>query len=315
MSGILVENLAKIYARGRVRALDGLNLDIRPGEVFGVIGPNGAGKTTLMGCLLGFLRPSAGRVTVEGLEPDDLAVRAVTGYLPERPLVDRWMTGRSHLVYHHRLAGGDPARRGRDIDEILDRVGLDAPAAARRIRNYSRGMLQRLGLAQALLARPRYLFLDEPTSGMDPAGMLMVRRLIGDLRRDGGIVILNSHHLDQVEQVCDRVAFVRAGRVEAVQAVHANRALERGLRVRFVRPAGTSPPSEASERERLEAAAAEAGAVLRRYHPDGPSFLVRGDDGAAALVGALVRAGYGVAEAVPEESGLERLFLAEGETE
>ncbi|TMQ72983.1 MAG: ABC transporter ATP-binding protein [Candidatus Eisenbacteria bacterium] len=202
---IRVEGLSKSYRRGLalepVRALKDVTLEIRSGEVFGIIGPNGAGKTTLLGCLLGFLRPDAGAVTIDDRRPDDLEVRRVTGYLPERLVLDRWMTGRGFLGYHHALAKLAPAHRGAEVEQALERVGLTAEAGARPIAKYSRGMLQRLGLAQALLGAPRYVFLDEPASGVDPAGIVLFRRLLNEVKGRGVTVVLNSHQLEQVERV------------------------------------------------------------------------------------------------------------------
>jgi ABC-2 type transport system ATP-binding protein len=305
--GIRIESLTKTYRSGRVRALDGVSLDIAPGEVLGVIGPNGAGKTTLLGCLLGLLHPDSGRVTVAGREPDDLAIRAVTGYLPERLTLDRWMAGRDFLGYHHALARLPGAARDADVDAALARVGLDADAGARPIRRYSRGMLQRLGLAQALLGEPRYVFLDEPASGVDPAGVVLFRRLLAEVKARGATVVLNSHQLDQVERVCDRVTFVRQGRVEALETLHAGAAMSRVLRVRGPQGAiGGAVPREA-----LERAAAAAAAELREVTPPLARFVVADDAGAVRLVQALVAAGVPVAEVAPEEGRLERLFLAD----
>ncbi len=309
MSGIRIEGLSKTYRRGlageRVRALSDVSLTIAPGEAFGIIGPNGAGKTTLLGCLLGLLRPDAGRITIDGHPPDDIAVRAVTGYLPERLHLDRWMSGAAFLAYHHALARLPAAARGADVAAALERVGLDAEAGRRGIRRYSRGMLQRLGLAQAMLGRPRYLFLDEPASGVDPAGVVLFRRLLAELANRGVTVILNSHQLDQVERVCDRVAFVRAGRVEAIETMAAGAAHARVLRVRAADDAlATRLP-----RERLAALAAAAGAALTGLEPPEARFTVADDATAARLLAALIGAGVPVAEATPEESRLERLFL------
>ncbi len=305
-AGIVVEGLSKSYRRGvageRVRALDGVSLTISPGEAFGIIGPNGAGKTTFLGCLLGFLVPDAGRVAIDGRAPDDLEVRAVTGYLPERLVMDRWMTGRDFLAYHHALARLPSATRGADVGAALTRVGLDGDAGAQVIRRYSRGMLQRIGLAQALLGRPRYVFLDEPASGVDPAGVILFRREIAALRQDGVTVVMNSHQLDQVERVCDRVAYVQRGRVEAIETIAAGAGVSRVLRVRWA--AGAPVP------DALDAIAAAAGATLRDRSATEGRFVVADDAGAARLLHALVTAGVPVAEAVPEESRLERLFLA-----
>ena len=309
MIGIVVEGVSKTYRRGltaeRVRALADVSLSIAPGEAFGIIGPNGAGKTTFLGCLLGFLKPDGGRITIDGHAPDDLKVRTVTGYLPERLVLDRWMSGRDFLAYHHALARLPAATRAAEVEAALEGVGLAGEAAARAIRRYSRGMLQRLGLAQAMLGHPRYLFLDEPASGVDPAGVVLFRRLLAELKPRGVTVILNSHQLDQVERVCDRVAFVRAGKVEAIETVAAGAEHARMLRVRSV--AGVLGATVT--RERLVELAVAAGAVLRDLNPPEARFTVADDAAAARLLAVLIGAGVPVAEATPEESRLERLFL------
>jgi ABC-type multidrug transport system ATPase subunit len=309
MTGIQIEGLSKTYRRGlageRVRALVDVSLTIAPGEAFGIIGPNGAGKTTFLGCLLGFLRPDAGRITIDGRTPDDLAIRAATGYLPERLVLDRWMNGRQFLAYHHALARLSAAQRRDEVEGALERVGLDREAAERAIRRYSRGMIQRLGLAQAMLGRPRYLFLDEPASGVDPAGVVLFRRLLSDLASKDVTVILNSHQLDQVERVCDRVAFVKAGRVEAIETVAAGAAHARVLRVRA---AGAAIGARVTG-EQLAALAVTAGAALLGVDPPEARFTVADDATAARLLQTLIGAGVPIAEATPEESRLERLFL------
>jgi ABC-2 type transport system ATP-binding protein len=308
--GIEVENLSKSFRRGRVRALSGVSLQVRRGEAFGVIGPNGAGKTTLMGCLLGFLRPDSGHVAIDGHEPDDLAVRGAMGYLPERLVADRSMSGREFLGFQHGLAGLAAGSRKDDVAAALERVGLGEEAGRRGIKKYSRGMLQRLGLAQALLGSPAYLFLDEPTSALDPSGMMLFRRLIGERKSGGATIILNSHQLREVESICDRVAFVRDGQVEAIQTVEAGREHARVLRVRA---AGEFFSTGIAETE-LSGIAADAGAVLRGLQSPLATFDVADDEGAGRLIRLLVEAGVPVVEAIPEESGLERLFVDEGDS-
>src|SRR4051812_29111107 len=150
---IRADGLRKVYPGHKV-ALDGVALAAYPGETVGLVGVNGAGKTTLVGCLLGLLRPDAGRVTIDGLSPDDLAVKRRIGYMPERPVYEPWMTGRQYLGYQHGLAGLAAGARPADVTAIAGRVGLADEALRRRVATYSKGMLQRLGLAQALLASP-----------------------------------------------------------------------------------------------------------------------------------------------------------------
>ncbi len=291
-----------------MRALDGVSLSVRPGEAFGIIGPNGAGKTTLLGCLLGLLRPDAGTISVDGRPADDLAVRSLTGYLPERLVLDRWMTGIDFLAYHHALAGLEAAGRREAAAAALERVGLSPADGRQAIRRYSRGMLQRLGLAQALLGSPRYLFLDEPISGIDPAGVMLFRRLLAEARARGATLVINSHQLDEVERICDRVAFVRGGKVESIETQEAGAAAARVLRVRW---GGGSDPRAVTP-ERLSVLGAGAGAALEEVKAPEARYKVDDDDGAARLIETLLAAGVRVTEATPETGRLERLFAEPG---
>jgi ABC-2 type transport system ATP-binding protein len=192
-------------------AVEDLSLSVRRGEVFGFLGPNGAGKTTSLKMLLGLISPTAGTGEVLGAPLGDRATRARLGFLPEHFRFQDWLTGRELLLFHGRLYGIRGAALASRADELLARVDL-LDAAHRPIRTYSKGMLQRVGLAQALLNQPAVVFLDEPTSGLDPLGRLLVRDVIRELRAGGTTVFLNSHLLGEVEATCDRVAFVKAGR-------------------------------------------------------------------------------------------------------
>jgi ABC-2 type transport system ATP-binding protein len=308
-SGIVVAGLVKRYGRAARRALDDVSLTVAPGEAIGIIGPNGAGKTTFFGCLLGHLRPSEGTITIDGRSPDAMSVKREVGFLPERLLFDRWMSGERFLTHHHALAGLPPATRSADVVAALERVGLEAAAGRKALKAYSRGMLQRIGLAQALLAKPRWLFLDEPASGVDPAGVLLFRRLLAEARAGGTTIVLNSHQLDQVERICDRVAFLREGKVEAIEVLHAGAEAKRHMRVRFaVVPVGAPDPlgTEALAR----AAVAAQGELI---HPPAAAreavFAVADDAGATRLLAGLLAAGMPVVEARSEEGRLERLFL------
>ena len=193
-------------------AVEDLSLAVSRGEVFGFLGPNGAGKTTSIKMLLGLVAPTDGSATVLGAPVGERKTRARLGFLPEHFRFHEWLTGRELLHLHARLLGL-PARKGRERAEaLLQRVDL-TDAARRPIRTYSKGMMQRVGLAQALLGDPELVFLDEPTSGLDPIGRLLVRDIIGELRDRGTTVFLNSHLLGEVEATCTRVAFVKEGRV------------------------------------------------------------------------------------------------------
>ena len=201
-------------AFGRRVALHDLTLHVQAGEVFGFLGPNGAGKTTAMKIMLGLVRPTGGQALVFGRPPTDPAARRRIGYLPEHFRFQEWATGAELLDFHGRLAGMGAAQRAGRIPELLERVGL-AGRGGERVRRYSKGMTQRLGLALAILHRPDLVLLDEPTSALDPVGRREVRELIRELAAGGATVFLNSHLLTEVEAVCDRVAIVNQGRVVA----------------------------------------------------------------------------------------------------
>jgi ABC-2 type transport system ATP-binding protein len=202
--------LRKEFARNV--AVADLSLTVGRGEVFGFLGPNGAGKTTSMKLLLGLVEPTAGSGTVLGAPLGERDVRARIGFLPEHFRFHDCLTAYELLELHGRLLGLKAAAVASRRAELLARVGLEE-AARRPLKTYSKGMLQRVGLAQALLGNPDLVFLDEPTSGLDPLGRVLVRELIDELREGGTTVFLNSHLLGEVEATCDRVAFVKRGRV------------------------------------------------------------------------------------------------------
>jgi ABC-2 type transport system ATP-binding protein len=205
-----VAGLRKRYPRAT--ALDGVDLEVGPGEVVGLLGPNGAGKSTLTKIACGLVRPTAGDVRIAGHPAGSAAARAITGYLAELFRFPGWASADEVLGLHQRLArspGGEGERA-----ELLARVGL-ADARHRRVEEMSKGMQQRLGIAQALVGAPELVLLDEPTSALDPAGRRLVRDLLVDLRGRGISVLLNSHLLGEVEQVCDHVAIIARGRTVA----------------------------------------------------------------------------------------------------
>jgi ABC-2 type transport system ATP-binding protein len=189
-----------------------VSLSVGRGEVFGLLGPNGAGKSTTIKMLLGLVEPSAGSGMVLGAPLGDRAARARVGFLPEQYRFHDCLTAREILRFHGRLHGLRGSDLEQRIDALLARVDL-IDAAERPLRGYSKGMLQRAGLAQALINDPELVFLDEPTSGLDPLGRMLVRDLMAELRDRGTAVFLNSHLLGEVEATCDRVAFVKAGRI------------------------------------------------------------------------------------------------------
>ena len=205
-----ITNLRKTY--GRKVALHDLNLTVAPGEVFGFLGPNGAGKTTTVKVLLGLVRPTSGQARIFGVPCGDPEARRLVGYLPENFRFQEWLTGTELLELHADLADLTGDERKRRIPEVLQLVGL-GDRGDDRIRTYSKGMLQRIGLAQAIVHNPRLVLLDEPTSALDPIGRREVRDLIRGLSAGGITVFLNSHLLSEVEMVCDRVAIIDRGNV------------------------------------------------------------------------------------------------------
>jgi ABC-2 type transport system ATP-binding protein len=222
---------------GRNVAVADLSLAIGRGEVFGFLGPNGAGKTTSLKLLLGLVEPSGGHGTVLGAPLGNRAARARIGFLPEHFRFHDCLTGRELLRMHGRLYGMRGRRLDARIEELLARVSL-TEAGDRAIATYSTGMLQRAGLAQALINEPDLVFLDEPTSGLDPLGRVLVRNLIEQLRAAGTTVFLNSHLLGEVEATCDRVVFVKQGRVvHELALADASPALEVELRIDCTEPA------------------------------------------------------------------------------
>ncbi len=210
MLAIETRELRKEY-KGKA-VVESLSLTVGEGEVFGFLGPNGAGKSTTVKMLLGLVRPTSGEAKVLGGNPNDPAIRACLGFLPEQFRFQTWMTGNEFLNFHGRLAGMSDTELKTRIPQVLETVGL-AGRGTENLSGYSKGMLQRCGLAGAILARPKLVFLDEPTSALDPIGRVEVREIIEQLKGQGVAVFLNSHLLSEVEQVCDRVAFVKKGRV------------------------------------------------------------------------------------------------------
>jgi len=192
-------------------ALDHLDLEVRPGEVFGLLGPNGSGKSTTLKLLLGLIVASEGEARVFGLPPDSLEARRRVGFLPENPYFYSYLNGDETLRFYGRLCGVTGAKLDRRIEELIDLVGLQN-GRERPLRSYSKGMLQRIGLAQALIHDPDLLFLDEPTAGVDPLGSAQIRDLILRLKKMGKTVIFSSHLLEQVQEVADRVAIFSLGK-------------------------------------------------------------------------------------------------------
>jgi len=223
MAAIEILGLEKSYQVGfwrkrPKRALDPLHLSVHRGEVFGYLGPNGAGKTTTLKLLMGLVFPTAGTARILGLKLDDPALKAQIGFLPEHPYFYDYLTARELLEYYAQLSGVPAKERSSRVEKMLARVGL-SEAGRLQLRKFSKGMLQRVGLAQAILHEPRIVFLDEPMSGLDPMGRREVRELIEQLRQEGKTVFFSTHILSDAEALCDRVAVIHQGQLRGVGVV------------------------------------------------------------------------------------------------
>jgi ABC-2 type transport system ATP-binding protein len=291
---IETRGLRKVF--GQKVAVRGLCLEVRRGEVFGFLGPNGAGKSTSVKMLLGLVAPSDGEALVLGCPLGDVEARRRIGFLPEHFRFYDWLTPAELLRLHGRLYGMSAASLRERVPELLDQVGL-TPHRDKQLRHFSKGMLQRIGLAQALLNDPELIFLDEPTSGLDPGGRRLVRELIKSQRERGASVLLNSHLLSEVELTCDRVAFIQHGEVLETRELQELLAGETTVTVRARKLcahllAGLAPWATAVtlEGERL-------------------TFRVADTEVLPEVLRYLVAGGAEVFEFTPERRSLEELFL------
>jgi ABC-2 type transport system ATP-binding protein len=286
-AAIHTEGLSKSYRVGhivgrRVRALEPLDLEVPRGEILGYLGPNGSGKTTTLKLLFGLVVPDAGTATVLGEPLDSRGWRLRTGYLPEHPYFYDYLTPREYMDYAGRLLGMGPARRKERSELLLDRLGL-LGAADVAMRRFSKGMVQRAGLAQALLNDPELVVLDEPMSGLDPIGRRLVRELILELREQGKTVFFSTHILSDAETICDRVALLRGGRLIEVGRLDEILAMEvacfevlaSGLDQKAIAglPSGVEARRQLGERLVLEVTEAALAGVIQGIERSGGRIL------------------------------------------
>ncbi len=215
-AAVQVENLTKVFKTGfRKRplvAVRDLSFSVTAGEIYGLIGPNGCGKSTTMKVMLGLLKPTQGKTTIFGMDSEVVASRQDVGFLPENPYFYKHLTGRETLHFYGRLCGLTGSELRDRTEAMLKLTGMDH-AATRRVGGYSKGMLQRIGLAQAIIHDPRLLILDEPTAGVDPVGSRQIRDLVLELRQRGITIVVTSHLLEQMQEVCDRIGIMSNGRM------------------------------------------------------------------------------------------------------
>ena len=300
-AAVVAEHLSKTFRVGfwgrKVRAVVDLSMEVRRGEIFGLLGPNGAGKTTTIKMLLGFVRPTLGRATVAGFPAGSLASRRRLGYLPENPALYEYLDGIEYLRFAGRLSGLSRADAARSADVLLEKVGL-AGRADRAIRRFSKGMVQRLGLAQALIGDPEIVILDEPMSGLDPIGRKDVRDLIFELRRQGRTVLFSTHILSDVEAICDRIGIIAEGRLTDCGTLSS--LLKPG--VRAVEIVAQNVPKELTARLGTDGAR-----ILER---DDGTVLTFTDQGKADVaIREIVAAGGKLVSLSPHRDTLEALFV------
>ena len=298
---VVAEHLSKTFRVGfwgrKVRAVVDLSMEVRRGEIFGLLGPNGAGKTTTIKMLLGFVRPTLGRATVAGFPAGSLASRRRLGYLPENPALYEYLDGIEYLRFAGRLSGLSRADAARSADVLLEKVGL-AGRADRAIRRFSKGMVQRLGLAQALIGDPEIVILDEPMSGLDPIGRKDVRDLIFSLRTEGRTVLFSTHILSDVEAICDRIGIIAEGRLTDCGTLSS--LLKPG--VRAVEIVAQNVPKELTARLGTDGAR-----ILER---DDGTVLTFTDQGKADVaIREIVAAGGKLVSLSPHRDTLEALFV------
>ncbi len=300
---IEIDNLTKDYETGfwrkrQTRALDGLSLTVEGGQIFGFLGANGAGKTTTLKLLMRLIYPTGGTARILGRDINDVAMHARIGYLPENPYFYDYLTAREFLNYCGELFGLDRATRERRTNELLTRVNLETKGWDRQLRKFSKGMLQRVGLAQALVNDPEIVFLDEPMSGLDPVGRREVRDLIASLRTSGKTVFMCSHILSDIEVLCDSVAILKHGRLAHSGSLAELRAGETNM---FEVIATGADPEALKQR-------LDAGATVATT-PSGLRIEVANESEVDAVIAALRQVHGKLVSVQPVRQSLEELFL------
>ncbi len=312
MSVIEIENLTKDYEVGfwrkrKVRALEGLSLQVEAGEIFGFLGANGAGKTTTLKLLMRLIYPTTGTARILDRDVSDIQMHSRIGYLPENPYFYDYLTAREFLDYCAELFGYDRAERKRRTEDLLRRVYLDEKSWNKQLRKFSKGMLQRVGLAQALVNDPEIVFLDEPMSGLDPVGRRQVRDLIAGLRESGTTVFMCSHILSDIEVLCDRVAIMRSGKLGEVGRLEELRG-HAGDRQRIeITVAGVAAESIASRISEIPGASVSP-------TPGGARIEVEDEKDVDAAIAAMRAAGGRLVSVQPIKQSLEELFVREAKS-
>jgi ABC-2 type transport system ATP-binding protein len=304
MSVIEISNLTKDYEVGfwrkrKVRALDGLSLSIDGGQIFGFLGANGAGKTTTLKLLMRLIFPSGGSARILGHDIQDVSMHQRIGYLPENPYFYDYLTAREFLDYCAQIFGYPAATRRKRAADLLARVRLDEKRWDTQLRKFSKGMLQRVGLAQSLVNDPEIVFLDEPMSGLDPVGRREVRDLIASLRDEGKTVFMCSHILSDIEVLCDQVAILKQGRLAQVGFLDELRGKTEGPNRMEMMATGTDADSLRKHLPEAEIAPT----------PRGLRIEIASETGVENVLAALRKVGGKIVSVQPVKQSLEELFL------
>jgi ABC-2 type transport system ATP-binding protein len=293
------------FLRKRVAAVKEISFSIHRGEIFGFLGPNGAGKTTTLKMLMGLIFPSAGRAEVLGLPVPTLSAKARVGYLPESPYFYDYLTADEFLDFIGALCNVPPAVRHRRAAELITRVGLDH-ARGRPLRKFSKGMLQRIGIAQALMGDPELVILDEPMTGLDPLGRKEVRDLILELRAEGKTIFFSTHILPDVEMTCDRVAIVIAGRLRSVGPLGALLSARLLSTEVVLRPPSAASPAPGGELQFPEG-------TRKRESSEGLGLELPESADVDAFLRQALAAGASIVSVAPRRESLEDLFVREAQ--
>jgi len=307
-----IEGLSKDYETGfwrkrKVRALDKLTLNVRPGQIFGFLGGNGAGKTTTIKILMRLMFPTEGTAKILGQDIAEVDMHSRIGYCPENPYFYDYLTAAELMDYFGRLFGYEARARRQRSEELLTAVGLEPVEWKRQLRKYSKGMLQRVGLAQALVNDPEIVFLDEPMSGLDPVGRREIREMISGLRDKGVTVFMSTHILSDIEAMCDEVAILRGGRLAA--SGNLNDLLTRAGEQRSLEISVQGVTAEAI-REQVEFI---AGASIKAK-PSGAIVEVLDESDVEAALAVIREAGGHLISIQPVKQSLEELFVREAST-
>lgn len=306
---IEIKNLTKDYEKGflrkkKIRALEGLNLEVAPGQIFGFLGGNGAGKTTTIKLLMRLIFPTEGSARILGEDISNFKMHSKIGYCPENPYFYDYLKASELMNYFGELFGLDSIQRKIKTEELLTRVGLEEKDWNRQLRKFSKGMLQRVGLAQSLINDPEIVFLDEPMSGLDPIGRRQIRELIAELRENGTTVFMSSHILSDIESLCDNVAILRSGKL--VAEGNLNELLTRSGEIQTfeINVKGVSA-------EELESKIAEISGATISAKPNGANIQVEDENEIEKVLRITKKAGGNLVSVQPTKQSLEELFLSE----